>query len=474
MAEPPRRYLFHPLERRGLLLGLHGTQIAVLAGGAGVAIGAGQVVPGVAGPGLAVAALACAGVLTLWSRGGRPLAGWAAVLLPWIKRRAAGPRLASGPLSGQCSFAPSLQPFPPDRCGLDGVDLLECPRLPGLAPLGVIRDRRAGTWAAVLPVEGLAFPLLDADDQIRRLEGWRTVLGTLARAGTPLRRVQWIQRSLSAPALTVMATDTVHRGGPAAESYHEAVCDTAPAVRSYQTWLVICVGDGRRSGSPGRGWVDQLAREVRLLDGQLRNAELRAGNALDLDGLRGLLGGAHQSHPSGVAGGRLHPWSLASDEAWSAVRMDGTWHATYWISEWPRVEVGPDFLTPLLLGSGRRTVAVVMAPVSAGRAIREVRAARTADAADEELRIRAGFLPSTRRHREAEGVLRREAELADGHSDYRFSGYVTVTAEDREALESACIETEQAAQSSNLHLLRLYGRQAEAFTWTLPLGRGLA
>jgi hypothetical protein len=99
--------------------------------------------------------------------------------------------------------------------------------------------------------------------------------------------------------------------------------------------------------------------------------------------------------------------------------------------------------------------------------------ARTADLADEELRRRAGFVPTARRQREAEGVNRREAELADGHAEYRFSGYVTVTGANRTALETACAEMEQAARAAHLELRRLYGRQAEAFTWTLPLGRGL-
>ena len=71
-------------------------------------------------------------------------------------------------------------------------------------------------------------------------------------------------------------------------------------------------------------------------------------------------------------------------------------------------------------------------------------------------------------------MIRREAELADGHADYRFSGYVTVTAADRDGLEAACAETEQVAERAHLELRRLYGRQAEAFTWTLPLARGLS
>ena len=70
--------------------------------------------------------------------------------------------------------------------------------------------------------------------------------------------------------------------------------------------------------------------------------------------------------------------------------------------------------------------------------------------------------------------MQRETELADGHGEYRFSGYITVSGGDRSELEAACAEMEQAARQSHLELRRLYGRQAEALTWTLPLGRGLS
>ncbi|HEV3364321.1 MAG TPA: SCO6880 family protein, partial [Acidimicrobiia bacterium] len=146
----------------------------------------------------------------------------------------------------------------------------------------------------------------------------------------------------------------------------------------------------------------------------------------------------------------------------------------FWVGEWPRIPVRHDFLSPLLLGSrATRTVSLTVEAVPPGRAARQVEAARTADLADEELRRRGGFLSSARRRRQAEGVARREEELADGHSDCRFSGYLTVSAPDPEALEDACGEVEQLAQQCRLQLTRLRGQQAEAFTWTLPLARGL-
>jgi hypothetical protein len=116
---------------------------------------------------------------------------------------------------------------------------------------------------------------------------------------------------------------------------------------------------------------------------------------------------------------------------------------------------------------------MVMEPISPLRARREVEAARVADAADEQVRQRAGFVTSIRRQREQEQVQARERELADGHSDVRFSAYILVTGESPEQLDAACAEIEQQAGQARLELCRLDGDQDVAFTYCLPLGRGL-
>jgi hypothetical protein len=160
---------------------------------------------------------------------------------------------------------------------------------------------------------------------------------------------------------------------------------------------------------------------------------------------------------------------------WGRVLVDGTWHATYWISEWPRTEVGPDFLGPLLLlPEVRRATSVVMEPLRPAQAARKIEQARTADIADSELRRRGGFLATARRRREEEVLAQREMELADGHAPFRFSGYVTVSAAALDELQDACTRTEQAAARCGLELRMCYGDQARAFLTTLPLGRGLS
>jgi hypothetical protein len=164
---------------------------------------------------------------------------------------------------------------------------------------------------------------------------------------------------------------------------------------------------------------------------------------------------------------------IAMQEHWSSVQVDGMVHATFWVAEWPRTEVRSDFLAPLLLGSTRSTLSVVMQPLSADVALRKVEASRTADMADSELRRRGGFVATARHARESEVLARREGELAEGHASFRYSGFLTVSAPTESELEVAVDAALHAAGQSHLSIRRLYGDQASAYTCTLPLCRGL-
>ncbi len=132
------------------------------------------------------------------------------------------------------------------------------------------------------------------------------------------------------------------------------------------------------------------------------------------------------------------------------------------------------FMDALLGHSGAvRTVSVTFEPLAADRSTREVEAAVTRDRADRELRARFGQSETARQRQAAEATIRREAELAAGHAEVRLSGFVTVTGRDPDDLRRACAEVLEQAARARLELHRLYGQQADAFTFTLPLGRGL-
>ena len=128
-----------------------------------------------------------------------------------------------------------------------------------------------------------------------------------------------------------------------------------------------------------------------------------------------------------------------------------------------------------LLGHARvvRTVAVTFEPVSPERSSRDVEAAITRDRADRELRSRVGQLETARQRQAQEAAARREAELAAGHTEVRVAGFVTVTGRDEDELRRAGANVLEQAARAKLELHRMYGQQADSFTFTLPMARGL-
>jgi hypothetical protein len=167
-------------------------------------------------------------------------------------------------------------------------------------------------------------------------------------------------------------------------------------------------------------------------------------------------------------------WPLATDERWDHYRADGAMHATYWIAGWPRVDVSPMFMDSLLgRSSAVRTVAVTFEPIGRERSTREAETAITRDRADRELRRRFGQAETARQRQAEEATARREAELAAGHGEVRLAGFVTVSGRDDGDLRRGCAEVHEHAARARLELHRMYGQQADAFTFTLPLCRGL-
>jgi hypothetical protein len=132
------------------------------------------------------------------------------------------------------------------------------------------------------------------------------------------------------------------------------------------------------------------------------------------------------------------------------------------------------FMDALLARSSAvRSVAVCFEPLPPDRSTREAEAAITRDRADRELRARFGQSETARQRQAQEAALRREAELAAGHCEVRLAGFVTVSGRDGDELRRACAEVHEHAARARVELHRMYGQQAEAFTFTLPLCRGL-
>jgi hypothetical protein len=317
------------------------------------------------------------------------------------------------------------------------------------------------------------------------------VLAALGNGAEPPYRLQWIERTVpdrreairrrAATAVAAPESSHVPAQQAAGRAYQAFVEAEAVGALRHETLLAVTVraprGSVRRHGrarheAGGAGSGAELVRSLAALHRCCGDAGLAVDGALSVEGCEGLLRRTFERAEPTTA---VRPWPLACEEGWSSFRTDGTVHATFWIAEWPRSDVGSDFLLPLLhTGGDRRAVSVVMAPVEARKAVRAAEHARTSARANSELRRRHGFAQSARTSRQDDSVERREDELAAGHAGYRFSGYLVVTAENPEDLERACSRIEQAAAVARLELSRLYGAQAGAFVFGLPIGRGCA
>jgi hypothetical protein len=499
------RYQFGPLERRGLLLGLQGGQVATLGVGGTLAVLALHVLPGAAGALLAIGTLLAAIATALVPVHGRPLEAWLPLVVAYGLRRMRGLHRfhSSAHLAGHLVVihqeAGILDVLPPEErpAHLRDLRILEIDGGAG-APVGVVNDVRRHTYVSVLRVRGRSFNLLDEPGQAAAVQGWAAILAGYALESSPVSRLQWIERTLPDDGRRVARhfEERAAADSPATalRVYSQAISEARHVGSRHECLLALRI-DARRAwrqvrqagqGSLDRGGCTLLLRELEAIRDHLAAAAIDVEDVLGPRAIAEVIRSTFEPdarpvlrvlHDEADDAGP-HPrnaWPAETTERLDHYEVGRrTVHATYHVREWPRIELGPGFLGPLLLDPQcLRTVSMTLEPVPTARAARELRRALASHASDDSLRERGGWMPSFRRRREEENVLRAERELTDGHASYRFSGYVTVSASGSDELETACSEVEQAASRSQLELERLVAQQEIAFTYTLPLCEGL-
>lgn len=501
-AEDQRRYRFGPLERKGVVAGLRSGQIIII--GLAVALCMMLLMTTTSqAVWIAIALILCTTFMGIFMEPmGRGIDQWIPVLFRWVKKSFRGghswvtplPVLGADVVNGQVVAAEI--PLPES---LEGLSILSVPLENMRSTVGILKDKNDSSFTGVLAVRGTAFALLDESEKERRLSSWGDVLSGLARQGSNIHRIQWIERTLpdDGDALNrylAEAKSDDDADSKFVRSYVDLLQEYGPQNQQHEVYLALQINANkkaaraiRKAGGGDEGAAQVMLRELKQLALRLGEADIQVEGALTPRLLSRVFRTAvDPESSSGIARrNRFHPdekgvspesaWPTAINNTWSHYQTDNAYHATYWISEWPRLDVGSDFLAPLMIRSSRmRTVSMTMEPIDPSRASRDVESRHTSYLADEELRTRAGYIPTKRRQHEIEALERRETELAHGYVEYRISGYVTVTALTLEELDEACTEVEQAAQQSRLELRRLFGEQDWAFSCTLPTARGLA
>jgi Putative type VII ESX secretion system translocon, EccE len=490
-------YSFGPLERRGILGPMRAGQAGLIAASSLAGIVVLDESPSATGALLATVLVALSLGASFAPFGGRTLEEWMPVVLAFAVRRIRAPRAFRSTVATTGTLLRGVgrrgarreDPAAVPPGALHGVGIVAAVHRG--QEIGAFSERGGKRLTAVLACRVLAFSLLDAEAQERRLARWGLVLS--GAGGSAIRRIQWMERT--APAQGDELARWVHterdpaiplRGTPMIESYLELISASTRVSQEHEILVAVQV-DARRLRDHGEGGVMQaLVEETERVAQGIEAAEVAVLGALSPGQLartlrtafdpyaRAELTAVAAADPDRDGLSQANAWPLGAREGWDHYQSDGALHATYWIGAWPRIEVTPMFMDSLLGHSGAvRTVSVTFEPLAADRSTREVEAAITRDRADRELRTRFGQSETARQRQASDATMRREAELAAGHAEVRLSGFVTVSGRDRDDLRRACNEVLEHAARARLELHRLYGQQADTFTFTLPLCRGL-
>lgn len=488
-----RTYRFSARDRGGWLLGLQAAQCIIL----GVGVFTGGILLNVGAPASVMVMAVCAsGIGAFAPVGGRPGYTWLPVLTAWLlgRRRGGGTWTAPVPRFREPQPDNVVQPRWPRFIG--EIEIHEHDGWRPGTTMAVVGDRHTGAMTGMLRVAGREFSLIDRSEQERLLAGWGDALAAFCKERSPVEAVRWYEWSAPADALAHLRWSRDHIGPNAdpavVAGYLDMVAAAGPMSTRHETIVTVTIGgtsggSWRRARSRGdRAQVDTLRDELRLLAVRLDATGLAVNPPLSpadvaamlrqrLDPFGGTAGRSHGRTLANLAG--LHSarnaGPMATRNEWTHLVVDGAFHACFAVVEWPRLEVPPNWMEPLLLhAGGTRTVAVHLEPVPPSRSQRQVDRDSTRLVVDAEQRSRSGFRVGARHRRAESDVAARESELVAGYCELEFCGLITISAADVDTLERSCAEWEQIAAQAGLQLRRLNAQHDTAFACTLPIGIG--
>lgn len=476
-------YPLHPVQfsrltRRGIMLGLSLAQVIVLAF-AILTVVAALYLSG--GMGLAWTSPLWAGsaLLAMVPVGGRKVIEWVPILTRWTARTYLGQLLFRRRI---------IRPRPAGTLALPGDSAALREWEDPDTGAAMIHDPHAQTLTVILGVSHPAFVLLDPGEQQRRVSGWGRVLAAACRSGR-IARVQVSERTLpdSGSGLAEWwRTHGTDDGSWAASTYQELIDRAGPAGERHATTISLALDmkaaarQIRTSGGGIAGAAAVLRQDMTTLITALRAAELTSTGWLTPGEVAVILRSAYD--PAAAASLERHgtlgrdlatAGPVAVTETWDRLRSDSAHHAVLWISEWPRSQVFPGFLAPLVLSNGiLRTLALHYTPVRADQAARDLRKKKTELISDAAQRRKIGQVDDASANAELDDVLQQEADLTAGHGVLRVSGLISVSAPSVDELDTAVSAIEQAAIQASCETRRLVGQQAQGFAVAaLPLCR---
>lgn len=476
-VDSARTVRFARLPAKGFLLGLSVPRVAALA------VALIVVVPAVFFGGVAGGALASPVAVVLVAAAFVPVASrtaveWVPIAGHWALRRARGQDVYG---------VRPFQPRPAGTLALPGDAAALRVHVDDVSGAAMVHDPHRRTLTATALVSHPAFVLLGPGEQDRRVTAWGRVFAVLA-ASEQIAAVQVLEATIPDTGREVLAHWRKHGSNAAdwpSRSYADLVGQAGPASSRHRTTISISLDLHRAARTirqHGRGIAAAatvLRQDMQTLAVALRAAELRLTCWLGPEQLAHLIHSAYDpaaGQDERVGADLASAGPVGIREHWDHFVADDNAHtAVLWISEWPRSEVPPAFLHPLILKPGvHKSFTLIARPVPAREAIRTIRRQKVDYLTDAEQRARIGQLGDFSDAQEYQDLLQRERELVAGHTDLLFAGVLAITASSKDGLDAAVAEVQRAAIQCGCETRRLVGQQSQAFAAAaLPLGRGL-
>lgn len=411
-------------------------------------------------------------VLTVAKYKGMPMADWAIKAAAYWTGRKAWQARPVGEVAEQ---------LPRELAGVRIVSVRDRNRT-----VGMLEERRTLTAVARLEVHSLG--LFDESEQTRRMDAFKRILDDLARSTDDRYRVALLSKHVPRRAneeLAYIHAHVVDPESPQAKSMLEVVSDTQGA--SHEDEMYVCMRLSRGNGTPTAAKLIDLLDE--LID-KLAHADIvvkTAGRLLAPREVARLVKDSFDpfgrdvrdrlEQVTGTAG--LDPaaaWPDATYRHVDCYETDGALHATYWMRGWPQTSVSAGWMRPLTLRCEvpAMTITTVLKPEVPAKALAMVRKKRVRGRGASMFRQRHGQDETVEQGTKQEFLHRQEHQMAaEGASPWFWETYVTVSAPDERTLEASAHRVESACVECALMPVALRFAQAEAFTFSLPLGRGL-
>ena len=409
---------------------------------------------------------------------GRPAIEWAPVAGQYAARNA----------TGQTEFrAKASKPRPAGTLALpgDGASLrfYDDP----VTGTCMIHDPYRQTISAVLLVEHPAYVLLAPEEQAQRVSAWGRTLASLAQSGT-CAAVQVLEATVPDPGTGVAGwyqAHGTHDGSWADDEYRALLAQTTTGSSTHRTTITIALDMKRaakaisHAGRGMKGAAAVLSTDMVGLEHGLRSSGLRIGHWLSATELAAIVRSAYDPASTvlpGQPGAKMKSAGpVAISEHWDRFRSDSSWSAVLWVSDWPRIDVPPHFLHPLVFSPGvRKTISIVARPLGTTEALKAIRREKTEAISDSQQKAKIGQIQDLSDAQEYDDLLDRERALISGHADVAFSGFIAVSAPTEDMLSAAVSQIERAASQAACETRILYGRQTQGFVVAaLPLARGV-